>query len=75
MINIRKTLIGMCVATASLGVFAQSADEHKDHHPEGAAASSPASVVTKKTPAPSMGAEKMAAMDQHMKNMQAMREK
>lgn len=71
MILIRNTLIGICVATASLGVFAQGTDEHKEHHPEGAA---PAAAATK-APGKSMGAEKMAAMDQRMKDMQAMHEK
>ena len=71
MIHIRNTLISICVATASLGVFAQGTDEHKEHHPEGAA---PAAAATK-APGKSMGAEKMAAMDQRMKDMQAMHEK
>ena len=71
MIHIRNTLIGICVATASLGVFAQGTDEHKEHHPEGAV---PAAAATK-APGKSMGAEKMAAMDQRMKDMQAMHEK
>ena len=31
----RKYLIGLCVATLSLGALAQNADEHKDHHPAG----------------------------------------
>lgn len=71
MIHIRKTLIGICVATASMGVLAQGAEEHKEHHPEGAA---PATAA-KKAPGQSIGPEKMAAMDQRMKDMQAMHEK
>ena len=71
MIHIRKTLIGICVATASMGVLAQGAEEHKEHHPEGAA---PATAA-KKAPGQSIGPEKMDAMDQRMKDMQAMHEK
>ena len=32
MIHIRNTLIGICVATASLGALAQGTEEHKEHH-------------------------------------------
>ena len=71
MIHIRKTLIGICVATASLGVLAHGAEEHQEHHPEGAA---PATAA-KKAPGPSIGPEKMAAMDQRMKDMQEKQEK
>ena len=71
MIHIRTTLIGICVATASMGVLAQGAEEHKEHHPEGAA---PATAA-KKAPGQSIGPEKMAAMDQRMKDMQAKHEK
>jgi len=31
MVHIRHTLIGLCVAAASVGVLAQGSDEHKDH--------------------------------------------
>ena len=68
----RKSLIGICVATASLGVWAQSADEHKEHHPEGV--TSPAAVVQKLSSDP-MLADKTRAMDQHIKAMQSMHEK
>jgi hypothetical protein len=36
MTSMRNTLIGLVVSVASLGVMAQKADEHKDHHPAGA---------------------------------------
>lgn len=72
MTHIRKTLIGLCVATASMGAFAQTAQEHQAHHPAGAAS---AAVPVKKAPVTAMGTDKMAAMDQHMKSMQAMHEK
>lgn len=75
MIDIRNTLIGICVATASAGVFAQSADEHEAHHPERAAAPALPAAGAKTAPATSMGAGQMAAMDQRMKDMQAMHEK
>ena len=70
--QIRNTLIGLCVAAATLGAAAQGADEHKKHHPETA---NPSAARFKKTPAMPMGADRMAAMDQHMKAMQAMHEK
>ncbi|MBL3278642.1 hypothetical protein ELP91_28750, partial [Klebsiella pneumoniae] len=64
MTNIRKTLIALCAATASMGAFAQAAEEHQAHHPAGAAS---AAGPVKKAPVKAMGADKMAAMDQHMK--------
>ena len=76
MTNVRKTLIGLCVAATSLGALAQNADEHKDHHP--AEASAPAKKVkktAKATPAKSLSADKMANMDQHMQSMKAMHDK
>ena len=75
MIPLRNSLICLCVATATVGVLAQTADEHKAHHPEGAAAPVAPVVEEKKAPGQSMGAERMAAMDQRMKDMQAMHEK
>jgi hypothetical protein len=76
MTDIRNTLIGLCVAATSLGALAQTAEEHKDHHP--ADATVPAKTVKKApkaTPAKPLGAEKMADMDKHMKSMQAMHDK
>lgn len=74
MSNIRNALFGICLATISLGVLAQTADEHKDHHPAStaAAASTPSQ---EKAPAKGMSSEKSAHMEQHMKAMHAMREK
>lgn len=72
MISIRHTLIGICVATASVGVLAQSGDEHKGHHPADSAA--PA-APPRSAPAPSMGMQERGAMDQQMKDMQAMHDK
>jgi len=71
MTTIRNSLIGLCIAAASLGASAQSADEHKAHHPGGTAPPAAAN----KAPAKTMGSDKMATMDQHMKAMQAMHEK
>ena len=72
MTNIRNSLIGLCIAAASVGSFAQNADEHKDHHPAGTSA--PAATA-KKSPAKSVNADKMASIDKQMKAMQAMHEK
>lgn len=76
MTDIRKTLIGLCVAATSLGAMAQTADEHKAHHP--ADASAPAAAVkstAKSTSAKPQSAAIMTNMDQHMKAMQSMHEK
>lgn len=45
MSKIHHTLIGVCVAAASLSVMAQAADEHKAHHPAGS--TQPASTQMK----------------------------
>lgn len=68
MVNIRNLIAVLCVAAGPLGAYAQNKDEHQEHHPAGAVAAAPG----KAAPLP---AERMAAMDQHMKAMQAMREK
>ena len=75
MSKIRHTLVGICIASASLSVMAQAADEHKAHHPAGS--TQPASTQMK-TSAKPMGTGQMAGMakmDEHMKAMQAMHEK
>lgn len=75
MSKIHHTLIGVCVAAASLSVMAQAADEHEAHHPAGS--TQPASTQMK-TSAKPMGTGPMAGMakmDEHMKSMQAMHEK
>ena len=69
MTNIRKSLIGLCVAAVALGALAQNADEHKEHHPAGG---TPSATSIKNVPVKSMSMDKMAAMDRHMKAMQAM---
>lgn len=48
MSNLRSALIGLCVAGASLGVMAQTTDEHKDHHPAGSAAGAAPPATTPK---------------------------
>ena len=73
--KIRHTLVGICVASLSVSVMAQTADEHKAHHRAGS--TSPASANMKAAAKPT-GAGPMAAMakmDEHMKAMQAMHEK
>jgi hypothetical protein len=71
MSNVRNVLIGICLAAVSVGAMAQDTDEHSAHHP----ADAPGAATTGKTPAQQMDKEQMAAMDQHMKAMQAMHEK
>lgn len=75
MSKIRHTLVGICIASASLSVMAQTAEEHKAHQPAGSAppASTQMKVVAKPTGAGQMAG--MAKMDEHMKAMQAMHEK
>ena len=79
MIHIRTPLLGLCIAAASMGVLAQGTDEHKAHHPTDATApaatAAPAPADARPSPGRAMGADKMAAMDQHMRAMQAMHEK
>lgn len=72
MTNSRQTLIGLCIAAAALAASAQTADEHKGHHPEAAA---PTAAPVQKPAPEAMGGGKMGAMDQHMKAMQAMHDK
>lgn len=66
MIRIRHTLLGLCIATLSLGALAQHSYEYKDHHPT----SSPA-VAVKKTEINTISTENM---NQQIKAMQAMHE-
>ena len=75
MSKIRHTLVGICVASLSLSVMAQTADEHKAHHPAGS--TSPASTQMKAAAKPTGAGQMagMAKMDEHMKAMQAMHEK
>ena len=56
----RKYLIGLCVATLSLGALAQNADEHKDHHPAG---TKPVATAVQKPSSGPVGADKMVAVD------------
>ena len=72
MAYLRQSVIGISVATASLLTWAQSASPHKDHHPAGAA---PTAAAVQDPSAATVGPDKMAAMDQHMKAMQSMHEK
>ena len=68
MVHIRHTLIGLCVAAASVGVLAQGSDGHKDHHPaETTAPTAPAPAVAQ--PSQGMNPAMMAAMEQRMRAM------
>ena len=69
MMKFKNIFLGLCIAAASLNTFAQQSDEHKDHHPEKTA---PSAVTIKQTVTSTTATDKMAAMDQHMKAMQAM---
>ncbi|HEX5785247.1 MAG TPA: hypothetical protein VFY35_11000, partial [Burkholderiaceae bacterium] len=76
MTDIRNTLIGLCMAATSLGAWAQTADEHKEHHP--ADANAPAKSINMPVKAATtqpLSTDQMARMDQHMKSMQAMHDK
>lgn len=73
MTNYYKSLIGLCIVAASLAASAQSADEHKGHHPAG---TPDAPAMAQKPKAGGMDAGSMGMMqEQHMKAMQAMHEK
>lgn len=72
MTYIRQTLLTLCITVASLGALAQNPEEHKTHHPENTLSST---VTVNKTTTGKMNPNKMAAMDQHMKAMQAMHAK
>src|SRR5690606_10379821 len=69
---IRQTLLALCVTVASLGALAQNPEVHKRRNPENTLSST---VNVNKTTTGKMNPGKMAAMDQHMKAMQAMHEK
>jgi len=75
MAKLRHTLVGICIASLSLSVMAQTADEHKAHHPAGG--TSPASTQMKAAAKPTGAGQMagMAKMDEHMKAMQAMHER
>ena len=52
---IRQTLLGLCIAAAALGIFAQSTEEHKTHHPESAAPpAAAAAAIIPAAPAPTI---------------------
>lgn len=68
----RQTWMGLCMAVAAWTASAQTADEHKNHHPQAAA---PSAAPIQKPADSAMRAAKMGAMDQHMKAMLAMHEK
>ena len=72
MTSTRASILGVCIAIASLSASAQGTDEHKDHHPADAAP--PAAAARKPAPAKATPSS-MAMMDKHMKAMQAMHDK
>ena len=75
MSKIRHTLVGICIASASLSVMAQTADEHKAHHPAGSPSPAPSQMKAAAKPTGAGQMAGMAKMDEHMKAMQAMHEK
>ena len=66
MFRFRTLAVVATLAAVSASSFAQD-DQHKAHHPAGAASAA--------MPAPATGKPDMAMMDKHMKAMQAMHEK
>lgn len=66
MINIRNTLLGLCLAAASLNAWAQNADDHKEIHSEQIA---PLAATVKVETDKAMHASKMAAMDKKTAEM------
>ena len=75
MSKIRHTLVGICIASASLSLMAQTADEHKAHHPAGSTSPAPSQMKAAAKPTGAGQMAGMAKMDEHMKAMQAMHEK
>jgi len=75
MSKIRHTLVGICIASASLSVMAQTADEHKAHHPAGSTSPAPSQMKAAAKPTGAGQMAGMAKMDEQMKAMQAMHEK
>lgn len=75
MSKIRHTLVGLCVASLSLSVMAQTADEHRAHHPAGSTSPAPTQMKAAAKPTGAGQMVGMAKMDEHMKAMQAMHEK
>jgi hypothetical protein len=66
---IRKTTLCIAIACFSLGAYAQTDAEHKQHHPQAPAKSAPnAAAKTEQM-------EKMAGMDKHMEAMRDMHAK
>ena len=70
MSKIRHTLVGLCVASLSLSVMAQTADEHKAHHPAGSTSPAPTQMKAAAKPTGAGQMAGMAKMDEHMKLMQ-----
>lgn len=70
MFHFRTLAVVATLAVTSTASFAQD-DQHKAHHPAGAASSAMPGPATGK----STGMPDMATMDKHMQAMQAMHEK
>lgn len=79
MSDIRTTVLALLLADASLGAAAQTAAEHEQHHPQGAAAAPAMPAAAQPAMPPNaMGPGQMAnmaRMDEHMKAMRAMHDK
>lgn len=74
MSHLHQTVLGITLASAGVGVWAQTAAEHAQHHPNVAAAGQPPAGQAGPAPGPA-SADRMAAMDRQMKAMREMREK
>lgn len=74
MSSLHRTVLGIALAAAAMGSWAQSAAEHAQHHPVVVAAGQPPAGQAGPAPGPA-SADRMAAMDRQMKAMREMREK
>jgi len=76
---LHQTVLGIALAAACVGSWAQTAAEHAQHHPNVAAAGQPPAgqpPAGQAGPAAGpAGADRMAAMDRQMKAMREMHEK
>ncbi|ABE43124.1 hypothetical protein [Polaromonas sp. JS666] len=74
MSSLHQTVLGIALAAAAMGSWAQTAAEHAQHHPIVVAAGQPPAGQAGPAPGPA-SADRMAAMDRQMKVMREMREK
>ncbi|UUZ73041.1 hypothetical protein LP415_06405 [Polaromonas sp. P1(28)-8] len=71
---LHQTVLGIALAAAAMGSWAQTAAEHAQHHPIVVAAGQPPAGQAGPAAGPA-SADRMAAMDRQMKAMREMHEK